>query len=210
MTMTDWEARLRRALAGTSEAAPRPMSRLELPLNMDKLLLTPALLKSLRPAAVLAPIVRRGKELTLLFTVRADHLRSHKGQISFPGGRRDDTDASVAANALREAEEEIGLPPANVEVVGYLDDYPTITRYLVTPVVGLVSGEPEIRPHEGEVAEVFEAPLDYVLDLRNFERKLLSNEGLNVPFFEVNYGRHRIWGATAGMLWNLASKVAQA
>jgi len=210
MTMTDWEARLRRALAGTSETAPRPMSRLELPLNMDKLLLTPALLKSLRPAAVLAPIVRRGKELTLLFTVRADHLRSHKGQISFPGGRRDDTDASVAANALREAEEEIGLPPANVEVVGYLDDYPTITRYLVTPVVGLVSGEPEIRPHEGEVAEVFEAPLDYVLDLRNFERKLLSNEGLNVPFFEVNYGRHRIWGATAGMLWNLASKVAQA
>ncbi|HSW13164.1 MAG TPA: CoA pyrophosphatase [Solimonas sp.] len=210
MTMTDWESRLRRALAGTSEDAPRPMSRLELPFNMDKLLLTPALMKSLRPAAVLAPIVRRGRELTLLFTVRADHLRSHKGQISFPGGRRDEEDASVVANALREAEEEIGLPPANVEVLGYLDDYPTITRYLVTPVVGLVSGEPEIKPHEGEVAEVFEAPLDYVLDLRNFERKLLSNEGLNVPFFEVNYGRHRIWGATAGMLWNLANKVAQA
>lgn len=208
--MTDWEARLRRALAGTSEQAPRPMSRLELPLNMDKLLLTPALLKSLRPAAVLAPVVRRGNSLTLLFTVRANHLRSHKGQISFPGGRRDDSDASLAANALREAEEEIGLPPANVEVIGYLDDYPTITRYLVTPVVGFVSGEPEIKPHEGEVAEVFEAPLDYVLDPKNFERKVLSREGLNVPFFEVNYGRHRIWGATAGILWNLASKVAAA
>ncbi|AXQ29188.1 CoA pyrophosphatase [Solimonas sp. K1W22B-7] len=208
MTMTDWEARLRRALADTSEQPPRPMARLELPLNMDKLLLTPALMKSLRPAAVLAPVIRRPGGLTLMFTVRADHLRSHKGQISFPGGRRDEGDASSAANALREAEEEVALPPASVEVIGYLDDYPTMTRYLVTPVVGIVSGEPPIHPCEDEVAEIFEVPLDYVLDLKNFERKLLSNEGLNVPFFEVNWGRHRIWGATAGMLWNFANKVA--
>lgn len=209
MTMTDWESRLRRALTGTSEQPPRPMSRLELPLNMDKLLLTPALLKSLRPAAVLAPVIRRGDGLTMMFTVRSDRLRSHKGQISFPGGRRDDDDASAAANALREAEEEVGLPPASVEVLGYLDDYPTMTRYLVTPVVGIVSGEPEIRPCEDEVAEVFEAPLEFVLDLRNFEHKMLSREGLNLPFFELNFGRHRIWGATAGMLWNLANKVAE-
>lgn len=207
--MTDWETRLRKALAGSSEQAPRPMSRLELPLNMDKLLLTPSLMKSLRPAAVLAPVVRRGRELTMLFTVRADHLRSHKGQISFPGGRRDETDASVAANALREAQEEIGLPPENVEIVGYLDDYPTMTRYLVTPVVGFVNGEPEIRPCADEVAEVFEVPLGFVLDPKNFERRLMSREGLNLPFFELNWDRHRIWGATAGILWNLASKVAE-
>lgn len=210
MTMTDLEARLRRALEDTSEQQPRPMSRLELPLNMDKLLLTPALLKALRPAAVLAPVIRRGSDLTMMFTVRSDRLRSHKGQISFPGGRRDEGDASFAANALREAEEEVGLPPSSVEVIGYLEDYPTMTRYLVTPVVGIVNGEPEIKPQEDEVAEVFEAPLDFVLDLRNFESKFLSNEGLNLPFFELNYGRYRIWGATAGMLWNLANKVAAA
>ena len=200
------EKRLRAALADTHDTPPRPLSTLELPFKMDKLL-TPALLRSLRPAAVLVPIIRRAKEPTVLLTRRADHLRSHKGQISFPGGRRDAGDVSTAANALREAEEEVGLPPANVEVVGYLDDYPTMTRYLVTPVVGVVSGEPVLRPHEGEVAEVFEVPLGFVLDPASFERKVFSRDGLNVPFFELNYGHHRIWGATAGMLWNLSQKV---
>ncbi|TXH04011.1 MAG: CoA pyrophosphatase [Nevskiaceae bacterium] len=200
------EKRLRQALAETSDAPPRPVSSLELPLKMDRLL-TPALLRSLRPAAVLVPVLQRAKEPTVLLTRRADHLRSHKGQISFPGGRRDEEDASIAANALREAEEEVGLSPRHVEVIGYLDDYPTMTRYLVTPVVGIVSGEPALRPHEGEVAEVFEVPLAFVLDETSFERKVLSRDGLNLPFFELNYGPHRIWGATAGMLWNLAQKV---
>lgn len=200
------EKRLRQALMDTHDMPPRPLSSLELPLRMDKLL-TPALLRSLRPAAVLVPVVQRAEGPTMLLTRRADHLRSHKGQISFPGGRRDEGDASAAANALREAEEEIGLPPANVEVIGYLDDYPTMTRYLVTPVVGIVSGEPELRPHEGEVAEVFEVPLAFVLDPASFERKLLSRDGINVPFFELNHGPYRIWGATAGMLWNLAQKM---
>jgi 8-oxo-dGTP pyrophosphatase MutT (NUDIX family) len=208
--MTEWEARLRRAMAGTSESAPRPMSRLELPLHLDKLILTPGLMKSLRPAAVLAPVIKRGNDLTLLFTVRADTLRSHKGQISFPGGRRDEGDVSFAATAQREAQEEIGLPPEHVEVLGYLDDYPTMTRYLVTPVVGLVEHEPVITPAEAEVAAVFEAPVEVVLDPRNFQQKMLSSEGLNLPFFELNYGPHRIWGATAGILWNLANRVANA
>ncbi|MGH8457154.1 MAG: CoA pyrophosphatase [Stenotrophobium sp.] len=200
------EQQLRDALAQTSDAPPRPLSALELPLKMDKLL-TPALLNSLRPAAVLVPVIRRSAGLTVLLTRRADHLRAHKGQISFPGGRRDEGDASIAANALREAQEEVGLHPDHVEVIGYLDDYPTITRYLVTPVVGIVSGDPEFAHDDSEVAEIFEVPLEFVLSPASFEHKTFSRGGVNVPFFELNYGRHRIWGATAGMLWNLSQKV---
>jgi 8-oxo-dGTP pyrophosphatase MutT (NUDIX family) len=201
------EQRLRQALAGTSEAAPRPQTPIELPLKLEKLLL-PAILKGLRPASVLVPVVKRPKGLQVLLTVRSETLRSHRGQISFPGGRREETDASAAAAALREAEEEVGIPGGAVEVVGYLDDYPTLTRYMVTPVVGLVDDVAEVKPCAREVAEIFEVPLSFVIGAENFERKVLSREGLNVPFFELNYGSYRIWGATAGMLWNLAQKVA--
>lgn len=207
-TMTDLERRLRHALADTHLQAPRPMIDLELPFKAQKLL-TPTLLRSLRAAAVLAPVIRRGQTLSMLFTVRASHLRSHRGQISFPGGGRDADDRDPVANALREAREEVGLDPQRVEVLGYLDDYPTLTRYLVTPVVGLIEGEPALAVDENEVAEVFEVPLEFVLDTASFERKLLSRDGINVPFFELNWERHRIWGATAGMLWNLAQKVAR-
>lgn len=206
---TELEQRLRRALAGTTDQAPRPFADIELPLKIDRLL-TPALMRTLRPAAVLAPVIKRGRALSMLFTVRSESLRSHKGQISFPGGRRDETDASIAANALREANEEVGIEPGDVEVLGYLDDYPTISRYLVTPVVGLVREAPAWRPEAREVAEVFEAPLSFVTDLANFERKAFSREGLNVPFYELNFGRYRIWGATAGMLYNLATRIARA
>ncbi len=200
------EKQLRAALANTSDVPPRPMISLELPFNADKIL-TPALMSSLRPAAVLVPVIRRADGLTVLLTRRSEHLRSHKGQISFPGGRRDKEDVSTAANALREADEEVALPPASVEVIGYLDDYPTITRYMVTPVVGIVSGEPPLRAHEDEVAELIEVPLEFVLLPKNFERKSFMRSGLKVPFFELNFGPHRIWGATAGMLWNLCQKM---
>jgi 8-oxo-dGTP pyrophosphatase MutT (NUDIX family) len=207
MSAAALETRLRGALADTSDAPPRPLSAMELPFKAEKLL-TPALMLSLRPAAVLVPVVRRQRGLTVLLTRRADHLRAHKGQISFPGGRRDEGDVSVAATALREAQEEVGLDPRHVEVIGYLDDYPTMTRYLITPVVGIVSGTLELQPHEGEVAEVFEVPLEFVLAPASFERKAFSRNGMNLPFFELNYDRHRIWGATAGMLWNLSQKVS--
>lgn len=205
---TDLERRLRRALAHTRLDAPRPITDLELPLGLDRLL-PQSVLDALRPAAVLAPVIRRGDALSLLLTVRASHLRSHRGQISFPGGGRDEVDADAVATALREAHEEVGIDPARVEVLGYLDDYPTLTRYRVTPVVGLIEGEPALRIDANEVADVFEVPLSFVLDRDSFERKLLSRDGLNVPFFELNWSRHRIWGATAGMLWNLAQKVAR-
>ncbi len=201
------EQQLRKALAGTTETAPRPISQIELPFKLEKLL-TPRVLKTLRPASVLVPVIRRGAELNVLLTRRSEAMRSHKGQISFPGGRREDSDGSAAAAALREAEEEVGLPPFAVEVVGYLDDYPTVTGYRVTPVVGIVAEMVEVRPCAREVAEVFEVPLPFLLDLGNFERKLFSGNGMNVPYFELNHGSYRIWGATAGMLFNLAKKVA--
>ena len=97
--------------------------------------------------------------------------------------------------------------PESVEIVGYLDDYPTITRYLVTPVVGIVSGSPLLTPHAREVAEVFEVPLEIVLDPKCYEHKAFSRNGVKVPFHELNYRGYRIWGATAGMLWNLVQKV---
>ena len=202
----DLEARLRQRLAKTDDKTPRPLADLELPLNAEKLL-PASLLRSLRPASVLVPVLRRAAGLSLLLTRRSESLRSHKGQISFPGGRREESDVSAAAAALREAEEEVGIPPASVEVIGYLDDYPTITGYLVTPVIGLVGNLQPFKPCAREVAEVFEIPLDFALEPSNFERKILTQRGINVPFFELNHGPWRIWGATAGMLWNLAQVV---
>ena len=152
--------------------------------------------------------MRRPQGLQVLLTRRSERMRSHKGQISFPGGHREAHDASAAAAATREAEEEAGIPPAAVEVIGYLDDYPTITRYLVTPVVGMVEDLAEVKPCAREVAEIFEVPLSFLVDRASYERKFLLNKGLNVPFFELNYRHYRIWGATAGMLWNLSEKFA--
>jgi 8-oxo-dGTP pyrophosphatase MutT (NUDIX family) len=201
------EQKLRQALAGTHERPPRPMTSFELSPKLERFL-APVLMKSLRPAAVLAPVIRRDEGLTMLFTVRSSEMRSHRGQISFPGGRREEADVSAASAALREAEEEVGLRPDSVEILGYLDDYPTITRYLVTPVVGMVSGSPALTPHAREVAEVFEVPLEIVLDPDRYERKAFSRGGVKVPFFELNHHGYRIWGATAGMLWNLVQKVS--
>jgi 8-oxo-dGTP pyrophosphatase MutT (NUDIX family) len=206
--MAPIERRLREALSGTDDRAPRPVMNLDLPLGADRWLAN--FMKGLRPAAVLAPVLRRGDDYSVVLTRRAEHLSSHKGQISFPGGRRDDTDVSAAANALREAQEEVGLDPGRVEMLGYLDDYPVISRYLVTPVVGLVDGDFTPRPDPSEVAEVFELPLEIALDPGAYERKTLTREGLLVPFYEINWRGYRVWGATAGMLWNLCERVNRA
>jgi 8-oxo-dGTP pyrophosphatase MutT (NUDIX family) len=206
LTHVSLEQRIRAALADTSEAPPRPLSPIELPLKLEKLL-TPKILASLRPASVLVPLVRRERELHVLFTRRSEEMRAHKGQISFPGGRREPSDPTAAAAAMREAHEEVGIPPTGVEVIGYLDDYPTVTGYLVTPVVGVIESVQQLKPCAREVAEIFEVPLPFVLEQAHFERRIFTRDGINVPFFELNYGRHRIWGATAGMLWNLAGKL---
>lgn len=200
------EARLRAALAETGETGERPLVDLEWP-KLVQLALKP-LLSNLREAAVLVPILKRPEGYSVLLTRRADTLRNHKGQVSFPGGRRDPEDASLAACALREAQEEVGLPPENVEIIGYLGDYPTTTRYRVTPVVALVTPPAQFVFDAGEVAAVFEVPLPLLLDASRYESRILTREGLNVPFFEINHDGHRIWGATAGMLRDLCRKLA--
>lgn len=162
---------------------------------------------SLKPAAVLVPLVTRGGGMTVLLTRRTDHLNNHAGQISFPGGRVDDSDRDARHTALRETEEEIGLGSATIEVIGRLADYVVGTGYLVSPIVGLIAPPFQLKPHPGEVAEVFEAPLDYVLDPDNFERHSREYEGTERFYYAVTWNGHYIWGATAGMLRHLSSIV---
>lgn len=158
---------------------------------------------ALRPAAVLVPLVDRPEGLTVLLTERTAPLHAHAGQISFPGGAFEPDDADAVAAALREAEEEVGLPPEQVEVVGRLDTYVTRTGFEVTPVVGLVHPPVMLRPDPFEVADVFEVPLDFILDPARPERH--SREFLGRPryFYAFPYENRYIWGATAGMLYNL-------
>jgi 8-oxo-dGTP pyrophosphatase MutT (NUDIX family) len=162
-----------------------------------------------RPASVLVPIVQRPEALRVLFTRRTAHLRDHSGQISFPGGRAEPRDASPEATALREAEEEIGLDPRRVEVLGKLSDYHTRTDFRVTPVVGLVASPFELRLDAHEVDEVFEVPLSFLLDPANHQRHSRKFQGRTVQYFAIPWGEYYIWGATAGMLVNLYRFLAQ-
>ncbi|MEK9832467.1 MAG: CoA pyrophosphatase [Alphaproteobacteria bacterium] len=155
------------------------------------------------PAAVLVPLVDHGDRLTVLLTERAADLRAHAGQISFPGGRIDPDDASPEAAALREAEEEISLPPASVELVGRLDTYEVRTGFEITPVVGFVAPGFEMVYEPGEVADAFEVPLDFILDPGNHERQSRVFQGKRRYFYVLPYEDRYIWGATAGMLVNL-------
>lgn len=192
--------RLRERLAGTDDQPPRRLASLGFPEPVAALL-RQQIERGFRASAVLVPIVQRGDDLTVLLTRRAETLRSHQGQVSFPGGRQDPEDRHLRVTALREAEEEIGLPAAAVEVIGYLDDYPTLTGYRVTPVVGLVRRPPAAwRPAAAEVADIFEMPLQRALDPATFRQKTLLRDGLRLPFYEFDHDGHRVWGATAGIL----------
>jgi 8-oxo-dGTP pyrophosphatase MutT (NUDIX family) len=154
-------------------------------------------------AAVLIPVVAHPEGLTVLFTQRTTHLKSHAGQVSFPGGRVEPGDASAEFTALREAAEEIGLAAERVEILGRLPDYRTRTGFRVTPVVGAVHPPLGLAPDPREVEAVFEVPLAFLLDERNRERRTREFQGLSVGFYVYEYQGHVIWGATAGMLVNL-------
>jgi 8-oxo-dGTP pyrophosphatase MutT (NUDIX family) len=158
---------------------------------------------ALTPASVLMPIVERADELMMLFTRRTAHLRSHSGQISFPSGRAEPADPSPESTALRETQEEIGLAPERVRLLGRLADYSTRTGYRITPVVGAVATPFELRPDAGEVDEVFEVPLSFLLDPRNHQRHSRVFQGETRWFYAIPYRDYYIWGATAGMLVNL-------
>ncbi len=161
-------------------------------------------------AAVLVPLVMRGAnqdEPCVLLTERTAHLSTHSGQIAFPGGRTDDTDADAAATAMREAHEEVGLDASYIEVIGELPIYITGTSFIITPVVALVHPGFDLRPNPYEVADAFEVPLAFLMDPANHRHHAFEWEGVRREWLSMPYqdGAHErfIWGATAGMLRNL-------
>jgi 8-oxo-dGTP pyrophosphatase MutT (NUDIX family) len=172
---------------------------------------TPEAAQALRPlfppspiaAAVLVPIVDHPDELTVLLTERATHLRHHPGQISFPGGRIEPYDGGPLAAALRETEEEIGLSREHVDVVGYLTPQLVLTGYWITPVVGFVRPGFSLRLDEREVASTFELPLSHLLDTSNHRARERLIGGVPLQVQDIPFGRHNIWGATAGILMAL-------
>ncbi len=199
MIRTQLVSRLEDVLEDTHADHPRRLARWELPLGLDYVL-QKRWTKRLRPASVLVA-VRNKDAPSIIMTVRSENLRAHGGQISFPGGRRDEGDDFPVGTALREAQEEIDLAPSAVRVIGYLDDYPTISKFRVTPVVALVDADAPVHSDSDEVAEVFELPLSFALERRNYQMRKLGRLGLK--YYELNYKHYRIWGATAGMLYNL-------
>jgi len=161
----------------------------------------------LRPAAVLVAIVEREQGLMLLFTQRTQDLPQHAGQISFPGGGIESTDTDVVDAALRETEEEVGIGRALVQPFGFLDCFETISNYCVTPVVGVLDADYRAKPDPREVAEVFEAPLEFFLDPANLQRRRVQWRGRSRDIFEFAYRERNIWGATAAMLLNLGRRL---
>jgi len=157
------------------------------------------------PASVLVPIVLRNQP-TVLLTERTTHLSTHSGQIAFPGGKADEEDADAFATALREAEEEIGLDPALVQVLGVLPHYMTGSAFIITPVVALLEPGFTLTPNANEVADVFEVPLAFLMNPANHQRHAFEWEGVRREWFSMPYQDHLvqrfIWGATAGMLRN--------
>jgi 8-oxo-dGTP pyrophosphatase MutT (NUDIX family) len=154
-------------------------------------------------AAVLIPLLLKEDGLSVLLTQRTNHLRDHAGQISFPGGRMDPEDLSPDDTALRESQEEIGLDPSRVEIVGHLPQYLTVSGYSVTPVVALVQPQAEYVLDAFEVADVFEVPLQFLLDPANHQVRMWQSEQGGRRFYSMPYENRFIWGATAGMLRNL-------
>jgi 8-oxo-dGTP pyrophosphatase MutT (NUDIX family) len=158
------------------------------------------------PAAVLVAVTDRA-EPGVILTQRTDTLRRHAGQVAFPGGRIDPEDDGPISAALREAEEEIALPRARVNVIGIADSYRTITGYDVTPVIGVVPSGLTFIPSEAEVADVFEVPLAFLLDPANQQQNHAVYQGRERHYYEIMWGDRRIWGATAAMIVNLSRRL---
>jgi 8-oxo-dGTP pyrophosphatase MutT (NUDIX family) len=159
------------------------------------------------PAAVLMTIIARPRP-TFLLTRRTTTLRRHAGQVSFPGGRIDPEDKGEISAALREAQEEIGLSPDHVDVIGVLEPYRTVTGFHITPVVGVIPPDLPLVPHAAEVALVFEAPLDVMLEPANHIQQAVEWQGRDRHYYEISWDGERIWGATAAMIVNLGRRLA--
>ncbi len=188
---SDLVARIRAAC----ETARAPSSDFDLNPNY-----TPPAGRKLRAAGVLVPVIAGADGPRLILTKRSSALKHHPGQIAFPGGKQDEGDADVMAAALREAQEEIGLRPDSVDVLGHLPSHETVTAFNVTPVIGLVRAPFTPVPEAGEVAEVFDVPLSHVLEPQNFIVESRRWRGQRRAYFTVPYGPYYIWGATARIL----------
>ncbi|GEP09181.1 CoA pyrophosphatase [Methylobacterium gnaphalii] len=201
---------LRRAERGLAREAPGPGDPTSNPrgdhdLDPDGIAVAPPLPH--RPAAVLVPIKPVPGGLAVVLTQRAVHLRDHSGQIAFPGGKVDPGDPSPIDTALREAEEEIGLSPAAVRPLGYLDPYLSATGFLVTPVVGLVEEDASLTINPNEVADVFEVPLEHLMDPGRHLIKTRSWQGRMRIYYAIPFGERLIWGLTAGIVHNLYERL---
>lgn len=210
---THWPARiaaegldaLRPHLLAEAPPAPTAPTRGDFDLNPA---MRPEGARKLTPAAVLLPIVSR-PDPTVLFTRRTPHLARHAGQVSFPGGRVDKADETLIATALRETQEETGIAPDFVSVAGFLEPYETGTGFAIVPVVGMLREGFALMPDPGEVDEVFEVPLSFLLDPANRERKSAEWQGQTRHFYAYTYGRHYIWGATAAILVGFTERLAR-
>ena len=160
-----------------------------------------------RPAAVLIGLLDRPDGVSVLLTERSKQLRSHPGQVSFPGGQVDRGDKDLWATAVREAHEEIGLAPGGVKPLGYLETYLTVTGFVVTPAVGVIDAPFTPRPDGVEVDEVFEVPLAFLFDTANLTISHRTRLGTRFRVYEYHYEGHRIWGATAAMLMGMRRQV---
>ena len=205
MTGEALRARLIAALDPVESWSPeRRAGRSDYDLNPDATRRPPG---ELRPAAVLVPVLPRPEGAAVVLTRRADELTSHSGQVAFPGGRLDPGETAVDA-ALREAWEEVGLDPARVELLGLSDAYETVTGFIVTPVIGWVARPVELRPSPSEVAEIFEPPLQFLLDRANHRQDHYdADDGRRRRVWTMPWEGRYIWGATAGMLRALALRL---
>jgi 8-oxo-dGTP pyrophosphatase MutT (NUDIX family) len=194
-----------RAQARLLSAPPARYGRSDDDLNPGIEVISPDV--PLRPAAVLVPIVVREPELQVLLTVRTANLRSHGGQIAFPGGKIDEADEDAVVAALREAEEETGIDRSFVEPVGFLDGYLTRTYFRVAPVVALVRPGFTLTPAADEVTDVFEVPLRFLMSAENHARHSLQWKGRTRFYYAMPFGERYIWGATAGMIRNLYDRM---
>jgi len=198
--MTDLFTKISEALKGPGVASS------DYDLNRD-VALPPG--RKLRPAGVLIAIIGDGDQAQVILTKRASALEHHPGQIAFPGGKQDQSDRDIIATALREAYEEIGLEPGNVEVLGQMPSHETVTNFEVTPIVARVIKPFTPTPEKGEVDEVFEVPLSHLLNPQNYLIQARHWQGNLRHYYTVPYGPYYIWGATARILRSMADTVGQ-